>query len=797
MKRRNAKLIDFQNNPGCKILTAKFGNQSKSIIASGDDKNNICLWKFSNDIPIKKFAGQNQTNHQIETTAVQFNHSDNILYTGTNRGIISVLDLEAQKLSHTLKGHGGGISSLAIFPYEDQKNLLISGSMDTNIKIWDLRTKECVHQFKGHTMLVNCLAGSPDGKMIASGGSDSQVRLWDQTTGKCSNIFTLHDASVTCLQFNPVEMALASASADRTVKYYDLDTYTLISQTKPEATSIQKILFNVDGDVLFSAAHESLKVWNLDKDGLLLDNVESQWRGIMDMQISENEDNIIGVTSYQQNFALWVCPLKLINMDSSEQAINNQLNRVKTGQQNNSNNPPQRNFLPQIDPIKGKSPPTDDNTYAKIHSPENHLPGNQRSYSEMHSNNYQNNQDYQYLNQGYQNTPQILQTKVESYPNLPQINNNSVHHNLPNQYGYAKQQSQEQFGYPNQQQVTNQNMLPPTKSPQIINAVIHNQYSNDDQMLNKKKIVEQEEDEHINEAIINKQFEELNNQSRIYNQILPPKEQIKIESNLSSQSSKEEIEEEIETQENNKKQKPKPQSHDAVDRNFVQPQSSGEQPLDQSSLSIVDSIAQSFHLNAVFDQQQQQLLKQTEFIGDISKEHQKFLILMNNRLNYVKPIQHWWNQGNSKSSLYAISQLYDPCYVMDALQMTLNMNKLQYVNVEGVGTLLQKCKILIESKYQSHIKFGLEFVKKILEQYRDELINVKTFSLMSKVDLAREERIKKYNSLIDELRSIQKISRIKKIVERKAKEDIGQLANLVLTDLNYLFGKLDNAAQQV
>lgn len=50
---------------------------------------------------------------------------------------------------------------------------MVSGSYDTNIKVWDLRTKDYVHMFKGHTMLVNCLAGSPDGKIIASGGSDS------------------------------------------------------------------------------------------------------------------------------------------------------------------------------------------------------------------------------------------------------------------------------------------------------------------------------------------------------------------------------------------------------------------------------------------------------------------------------------------------------------------------------------------------------------------------------------------------------------------------------------------------
>jgi len=34
---------------------------------------------------------------------------------------------------------------------------------------------------------------------------------------------------------------------------------------------------------LFSAAHESLKVWNLERDGSLLDNVESGWRGVLDL----------------------------------------------------------------------------------------------------------------------------------------------------------------------------------------------------------------------------------------------------------------------------------------------------------------------------------------------------------------------------------------------------------------------------------------------------------------------------------------------------------------------------------
>lgn len=153
-----------------------------------------------------------------------------------------------------------------------------------------------------------------------------------------------------------------------------------------------------------------------------------------------------------------------------------------------------------------------------------------------------------------------------------------------------------------------------------------------------------------------------------------------------------------------------------------------------------------------------------------------------------------------------IFRLYDPCYVMDALHLTCSMNKLPYVSIDGAQILLSKAKILVESKYQvisyylnvsyanhcflfqSHIKFGFEFIKKILDQYKEvivlvtiektnfnfhkEIINVKAFSQMAKIDLAREERMRKYNNLIEEFKQIYKISRIKKIADRKPNEEV-------------------------
>lgn len=87
------------------------------------------------------------------------------------------------------------------------------------------------------------------------------MQVWDIMTWKNIFTFSLHEAPVTTAKFNPTEYILATGSIDRTVKYWDLEKWQLISETKTEATAIQKLCFSNDGKILFTAAHESLKVF--------------------------------------------------------------------------------------------------------------------------------------------------------------------------------------------------------------------------------------------------------------------------------------------------------------------------------------------------------------------------------------------------------------------------------------------------------------------------------------------------------------------------------------------------------
>ncbi|MFW9845339.1 MAG: hypothetical protein ACFFD6_01215 [Candidatus Thorarchaeota archaeon] len=90
-------------------------------------------------------------------------------------GLIWVWDFELGILLHTLEGHTGNITTLAMTA---DSRYILSGGQDAIVRLWDLETGTLLYSMAGHEGPILTVNVTPDGRHIISGSSDNTLRLW-------------------------------------------------------------------------------------------------------------------------------------------------------------------------------------------------------------------------------------------------------------------------------------------------------------------------------------------------------------------------------------------------------------------------------------------------------------------------------------------------------------------------------------------------------------------------------------------------------------------------------------------
>jgi len=165
--------------------------------------------------------------------------------------------------SYSLHGHSSTVDCLAFSP---DGRLLASGSWDRTVKIWDVTTKRLVRTLGGHPAWVRGIAFSPDGGRLAAVGDGGFVRVWDVATGMELAKLSGRNEMIWHVVFSPDGRRLATVEWWGGALYvWDLQSQKAVWTRQPERgrVGVHIAAFGSDGQRLAFNMANQLQVWDV------------------------------------------------------------------------------------------------------------------------------------------------------------------------------------------------------------------------------------------------------------------------------------------------------------------------------------------------------------------------------------------------------------------------------------------------------------------------------------------------------------------------------------------------------
>lgn len=239
--------------------------------------------------------------HTWSVNSVTFSPDGTLLATGGRDGLVCLWSLPSGQLSKTIPNASEDVQAVAFSP--DGKRIATAGSttvfsafgemvdaeslgrLDFTVKIWNTEDGTLHRAFAkpdvtrnlkwqpaslGYYRIfsANCVAFSPDGKLLASGDDEGFIRLWNVETGEEVAVLKGHEANVMSVAFSPNGKHMATGSLDDTVKIWDVATGESVHTFKKRMFKAPwSVCYSPNGKYLAAACNDSnVTQWDLEND---------------------------------------------------------------------------------------------------------------------------------------------------------------------------------------------------------------------------------------------------------------------------------------------------------------------------------------------------------------------------------------------------------------------------------------------------------------------------------------------------------------------------------------------------
>lgn len=197
----------------------------------------------------------------------------NVLTPSSSSKLLEVWEVASRQMIRRLPGH---VNDCVSFDFTHDGTLLATGSRDGTAIIWStaawapVRTlrnpdPDTVFEQPGAAGMVEGVAFSPDGTLLAMASRGGSVLLWDVGTGQLLETLKGHSSAVEAVAFSPDGRTLASGGGDQTVRLWNVETRRELLQLNPgnvELNQIGLLTFSPDGKRLLVGGGQSTAFWS-------------------------------------------------------------------------------------------------------------------------------------------------------------------------------------------------------------------------------------------------------------------------------------------------------------------------------------------------------------------------------------------------------------------------------------------------------------------------------------------------------------------------------------------------------
>lgn len=191
--------------------------------------------------------------------------------TAGSENTVRVWDAAKGRTLFILKGHSGGVNSVAFNPKSPGQ--IVTGSDDFTARVWSLGGERLQPELRGHVGGASCAVFGPDekGRKVVTAGFDGQLRLWDARTG-ISNLLESrtraalrrHTERVTSVAYSRDGNSLVTASLDDTAIVWRLNEAGYAALLLPHEKAVYKAAFSPNGErVVTASADDIVRIWDL------------------------------------------------------------------------------------------------------------------------------------------------------------------------------------------------------------------------------------------------------------------------------------------------------------------------------------------------------------------------------------------------------------------------------------------------------------------------------------------------------------------------------------------------------